>query len=86
MNNPIGMCFPDFIGLRPLGLPFAQGLAGKIPERSEDDFSCPAKPFRAALRQKAGNPRPLPLKSGKTESFLYGYKNADLPACILLVD
>lgn len=68
------MCFPDFIGLRPLGLPFAQGLAGKIPERSEDDFSCPAKPFRAALRQKAGNPRPLPFKSGKTDSFLYGYK------------
>ena len=37
-------------------------------------FSCPAKPIRAALRQKAGNPRPLPLKSGKTDSFLYGYK------------
>ena len=37
-------------------------------------FSCPAKPFRAALRQKAGNPRPLPFKSGKTDSFLYGYK------------
>lgn len=52
MNNPIGMCFPDFIGLQSLGLPFAQGLAGKIPERSEDDFSCPAKPFRAALRQR----------------------------------
>lgn len=46
------MCFPDFIGLRPLGLPFAQGLAGKIPERSEDDFSCPAKPVRAALQQR----------------------------------
>ena len=24
MNNPIGMCFPDFIGLRPLGLPSGQ--------------------------------------------------------------
>ena len=59
----------------------------KIPERSRMIFSCPAKPFRAALRQKAGNSRPLPLKSGKTDSFLYGYKkNADLQACILLVD
>lgn len=79
------MCFPDFIGLRPLGLPFAQGLAGKIPERSEDDFFCPAKPLRAALRQKAGNPRPLPLKSGKQILFCTDTKNADLPACILMV-
>ena len=46
----------------------------KIPERSEDDFFLPAKPFRAALRQKAGNPRPLPLKSGKTDSFQYEHK------------
>ena len=29
MNNPIGICFPDFIGLRPLDCLFAQGLAGK---------------------------------------------------------
>ncbi len=27
MNNPIGICFPDFIGLRPLDCLFAQGLA-----------------------------------------------------------
>ena len=87
MNNPIGMCFPDFIGLRPLGLPFcARPGRKKYRSVARMIFSCPAKPFRAALRQKAGNPRPLPLKSGKTDSFLYGYKkNADLPACILMV-
>ena len=27
MNNPIGICFPDFIGSRPLDCLFAQGLA-----------------------------------------------------------
>lgn len=87
MNNPIGMCFPDFIGLRPLGLPFcARPGRKKYRSVARMIFSCPAKPMRAALRQKAGNPRPLPLKSGKTDSFLYGYKkNADLPACILMV-
>ena len=87
MNNPIGMCFPDFIGLRPLGLPFcARPGRKKYRSAARMIFSCPAKPLRAALRQKAGNPRPLPLKSGKTDSFLYGYKkNADLPACILMV-
>ena len=26
MNNPIGICFPDFIGSRPLDCLFAQGL------------------------------------------------------------
>ena len=57
----------------------------KIPEPARMIFSCPAKPARAALPQKAGNPRPLPLKSGKTASFFTGKKNADLPACILLV-
>lgn len=86
MNNPIGMCFPDFIGLRPLGLPFcARPGRKKYRSAARMIFSCPAKPMRAALRQKAGNPRPLPLKSGKTDSFLYGHKNADLPACILVV-
>ena len=87
MNNPIGMCFPDFIGLRPLGLPFcARPGRKKYRSAARMIFSCPAKPFRAALRQKAGNPRPLPFKSGKTDSFLYGYKkSADLPACILVV-
>lgn len=87
MNNPIGMCFPDFIGLRPLGLPFcARPGRKKYRSVARMIFFCPAKPLRAALRQKAGNPRPLPLKSGKTDSFLYGYKkNADLPACILMV-
>ena len=87
MNNPIGMCFPDFIGLRPLGVPFcARPGRKKYRSVARMIFSCPAKPLRAALRQKAGNPRPLPLKSGKTDSFLYGYKkNADLPACILMV-
>ena len=87
MNNPIGMCFPDFIGLRPLGLPFcARPGRKKYRSVARMIFFCPAKPLRAALWQKAGNPRPLPLKSGKTDSFLYGYKkNADLPACILMV-
>ena len=87
MNNPIGMCFPDFIGLRPLGLPFcARPGRKKYRSVARMIFFCPAKPLRAALRQKAGNPRPLPLKSGKTDSFLYGYKKiADLPACILMV-
>ena len=86
MNNPIGMCFPDFIGLRPLGLPFcARPGRKKYRSAARMIFSCPAKPMRAALRQKAGNPRPLPLKSGKTASFFTGKKNADLPACILLV-
>ena len=110
------MCFPDFIGLRPLGLPFcARPGRKKYRSVARMIFFCPAKPLRAALRQKAGNPRPLPLKSGKTDSFLYGYKkmqtfrpaffctdtkkcrpsglhfsvriqkNADLPACILMV-
>ena len=69
------MCFPDFIGLRPLGLPFcARPGRKKYRSVARMIFSCPAKPLRAALRQKAGNPRPLPLKSGKTDSFLYGYK------------
>ena len=86
MNNPIGMCFPDFIGLRPLGLPFCARPGGKkYRSVARMIFSCPAKPARAALPQKAGNPRPLPLKSGKTASFFTGKKNADLPACILLV-
>lgn len=86
MNNPIGMCFPDFIGLRPLGLPFcARPGRKKYRSVARMIFSCPAKPARAALPQKAGNPRPLPLKSGKTASFFTGKKNADLPACILLV-
>ena len=86
MNNPIGMCFPDFIGLRPLGLPFcARPGRKKYRSVARMIFFCPAKPLRAALPQKAGNPRPLPLKSGKTASFFTGKKNADLPACILLV-
>ena len=86
MNNPIGMCFPDFIGFRPLGLPFcARPGRKKYRSAARMIFSCPAKPARAALPQKAGNPRPLPLKSGKTASFFTGKKNADLPACILLV-
>ena len=86
MNNPIGICFPDCIGLRPLGLPLCARPGGqKYRRAARMNFSCPAKPARAALPQKAGNPRPLPLKSGKTASFFTGKKNADLPACILLV-
>ena len=87
MNNPIGMCFPDFIGLRPLGLPFcARPGRKKIPERSEDDFFLSSQALQGSLAAKGRNPRPLPFKSGKTDSFLYGYqKNADLPACILVV-
>ena len=42
-------------------------LTKKIPQRSEDDFLLADQPLKgAALRQKRGNPRPLPLKSGKT--------------------
>ena len=88
MNNPIGMCFPDFIGLRPLGLPFcARPGRKKYRSVARMIFSCPAKPFRAALRQKAGNSRPLPLKSGKTDSFLYGYKKMQTfrPAFLWLI-
>ena len=58
-----------------LGLPFcARPGRKKYRSVARMIFFCPAKPLRAALRQKAGNPRPLPLKSGKTDSFLYGYK------------
>ena len=65
----------SIIGLRPLGLPFcARPGRKKYRSAARMIFSCPAKPVRAALRQKAGNPRPLPLKSGKTDSFLYGQK------------
>ena len=88
MNNPIGMCFPDFIGFRPLGLPFcARPGRKKYRSAARMIFSCPAKPLRAALRQKAGNPRPLPLKSGKTDSFLYGYKKMQTfrPAFLWLI-
>ena len=88
MNNPIGMCFPDFIGLRPLGLPFcARPGRKKYRSAARMIFSCPAKPMRGALRQKAGNPRPLPLKSGKTDSFLYGYKKMQTfrPAFLWLI-
>lgn len=88
MNNPIGMCFPDFIGFRPLGLPFcARPGRKKYRSAARMIFSCPAKPMRAALRQKAGNPRPLPLKSGKTDSFLYGYKKMQTfrPAFLWLI-
>ena len=56
----------------------------KIPERSEDDFFLSSQARKGRLAAK-GNPRPLPLKSGKTASFFTGKKNADLPACILLV-
>ena len=45
-----------------LGLPFCARL-GKRKYRSE----AADQPLKgAALRQKRGNPRPLPLKSGKT--------------------
>ena len=48
-----------------LGLPFCARL-GKRKYRSEDDFLLANQPPRgAALWQKRGNPRPLPLKSGK---------------------
>jgi hypothetical protein len=46
----------------------------KIPERSEDDFFLSSQALQGSLAAKAGNPRPLPFKSGKTDSFLYGYK------------
>ena len=46
MNNPIGMCFPDFIGLRPLGLPFCAR------ERSEDDFFLSSQARQGSLAAK----------------------------------
>ena len=51
-----------------LGLPFCARL-GKRKYRSEARmiFFLADQPLKgAALRQKRGNPRPLPLKSGKT--------------------
>mgnify|MGYP006964423791 CR=1 FL=1 len=53
MNNPIGMCFPDFIGLRPLGLPFLRkAWQEKIPERSEDDFFLSSQALEGSLAAK----------------------------------
>ena len=63
-----GNLFSRFYRLRFLGFPFwIKAWQKKIPERSEDDFLLADQPLKgAALRQKRGNPRPLPLKSGKT--------------------
>ena len=63
-----GNLFSRFYRLRFLGFPFwIKARQKKIPERSEDDFLLADQPLKgAALRQKRGNPRPLPLKSGKT--------------------
>ena len=67
MNNPIGICFPDFIASGPWIAFLRKAWQKKIPQRSEDDFLLANQPLKgAALRQKRGNPRPLPLKSGKT--------------------
>ena len=52
MNNPIGMCFPDFIASGLLDCLFAQGLAGKIPERSEDDFFLSSQALEGSLAAK----------------------------------
>lgn len=53
MNNPIGMCFPDFIGLRPLGLAFLRkAWQEKIPERSEDDFFLSSQALQGSLAAK----------------------------------
>ena len=53
MNNPIGMCFPDFIGLRPLGLPLLRkAWQEKIPERSEDDFFLSSQALQGSLATK----------------------------------
>ena len=38
MNNPIGICFPDFIGLGPWIAFLRKAWQKKIPQRSEDDF------------------------------------------------
>lgn len=85
MNNPIGMCFPDFIGLQSLGLPFcARPGRKKYRSVARMIFSCPAKPLRAALRQKAIQDL-CRLKAEKQILFCMDTKNADLPACILVV-
>ena len=69
------MCFPDFIGLRPLGLPFAARRPLRAWLDRKKSSSLRSGIFsRQALPQKAGNPRPLPLKSGKTASFFTGKK------------
>ena len=56
MNNPIGMCFPDFIGLRPLPGCLCPGLCKawqeKIPERSEDDFFLSSQALEGSLAAK----------------------------------
>ena len=59
--------FSRFYSLRPLDCLLRKAWQKKIPQRSEDDFLLADQPLKgAALRQKRGNPRPLPLKSGKT--------------------
>ena len=52
MNNPIGICFPDFIGSRPLIAFLRKAWGKKIPERSEDDFLFPTKPLKGAALQQ----------------------------------
>ncbi|CUP91557.1 Uncharacterised protein [Bacteroides uniformis] len=60
--------FSRFYRLSKLGLPFCARL-GERKYRSEARmiFFQPTQPLlRGRLAQKRGNPRPLPLKSGKT--------------------
>ena len=55
MNNPIGICFPDFMGPGPRIAFLRKAWQKKIPERSEDDFLLPTKPLKgAALRNQPG--------------------------------
>ena len=52
MNNPIGICFPDFIGSRPLDCLFAQGLGKENTGAERDDFLSPTKPLKGAALQQ----------------------------------
>lgn len=53
MNNPIGMCFPDFMGLRASWIAFLRkAWQEKIPERSEDDFFLSSQALEGSLAAK----------------------------------
>ncbi len=86
MNNPIGMCFPDFIGLRPLGLPFcARPGRKKYRSVARMIFSCQPSPSGQPCDKRQAIQDLCRLKAEKQILFCTDTKNADLPACILVV-
>ena len=52
MNNPIGMCFPDFIASGLLDCLLRKAWQEKIPERSEDDFFLSSQALQGSLAAK----------------------------------